>query len=235
MIVRPLPAYDVAVDRRSLLTAAGGGVAGLVLGAGAILRWRSPGRGTHVDVFGIGDWLSVLITHNQRRMLVAGGDNGDALTDVVRARLPQIGTGIDLVLVDGRSSGEFVAAAFAFGARETLFLADGTRSGDSETLQQRSLLDVGDGFALALDPGVNGDWRVTLRMSGDRIVIVPADLPEGDRDQVGITLTGSSADRGSWASVLAPNATPTTGGMTVIGDGNAIRLELTETQIRVGI
>lgn len=154
--------------------------------------WAASSQTPRVTLLGSGSRLSVLVSTDGARLLIASGDDpgafGRALTEARRPTLPRL----DLLLIagDGRDLPVATAAAAASGARRVLSLAPIAASvaADVPALARASVLigpsriRLGDGVTVTFEvaPGETGrvptdralDWRATVAHAESRIVIL---------------------------------------------------------------
>ena len=211
-------------------------VIGMLGGVTLAWRWTVADAGTRVAVLGAGKTVSVLITHDQRRVLVASGSNGMAFSNALGAALPPFSDSVDLVLVDPRSTVDVIDRASALDAKQTIVLPHPEREVTVETVRQSLQVDLGDDVLLSVRIEPAGTWSAGLRTSAGVISITP----NGDTHvtaPVRITLDGTTdIDPGEPLSIWigpAANGLARTSHQAIVGTGSVLPITVDGSAFRI--
>jgi hypothetical protein len=232
MIIRPLP-LDEVVDRRVALELLAGSGIGLAAGAGICWHWFRQGSGTSLNVLGCGDLLSVLITHQRRRILIAAGTSSAAFSQLLSPLLPLVGGRIDLLLIDPRSGAEVIGHAQKLDSREMIWLPSERFGREDDVLRARSRVQGDDGFTLVLDPGIGGNWQATVVWNGERATIVPGELPSVASGQLVLSVGGARDLPERRPFVITPSEVPDDSRARSVDEGRQVRIRLTRDEARI--
>ena len=195
-------------------------------------RWMEAGSGTRVSVLGTGKYLSVLITHNQRRVLIVSGNDGQAFSNALSAALPPIAGSIDILLIDPRSSEDVTERARSHSAKRVMILPDKLNATDLRSVQQSFLIDMGDGVSISIQVLPQRKWTATVESEAGRILISP-DAEEGRQSSIHISLDGSFSDSSGAKSAI--EISPTARGMAgdrpraVVGAGDVLTITVDDS------
>jgi hypothetical protein len=168
-------------------------VFGLLVSIFFVWRWVDTGAGTHISVLGSGKYVSVLVSHEQRRVLIASGSNGSAFATALSKALPPISETIDVLLVDTRASAEVIDRAQSLPVKTVLRLPDPDNTSDAGTVQRSFQMNLGDGVSISLRMTPARSWTAVIETPAGQIVIAPGDEPMA-RSAIRISLDGSLAD-----------------------------------------
>ena len=145
---------------------------GLILALIFAWRWTNAGAGTRIQVLGSGKYASVLITHEQRRILIASGSNGSGFSNAISTALPAIGNEIDVLLIDPRSSADVVDRARSLDAKRVIVLPDADHA---ETLHRSFVIDLSGGVTLSVRVESDNTWTAELATSAGVVAITPGE------------------------------------------------------------
>jgi hypothetical protein len=148
-------------------------VIGMLGGVTLTWRWTAAGAGTRIAVLGSGKSVSVLVTHDQRRILIASGSSGSAFSNTLGSTLPPFADNIDLVLVDPRSSADLVDRLGSLDAKRMMLLPDPERDKTADTVLRSFQVDLGDDVVLVVRIEPAATWSAELQTSAGIISISP--------------------------------------------------------------
>ena len=183
------PAAQPAGQRTALWICLGL-VVGLLIAVPVSWRWVNAGMGTKIAVLGAGKQLSVLVTHDQRRVLIAAGSDGSAFSNALNAALPPVGDSIDVVLIDSRASPDVGERARGLSAKRVLSLPDPDRAAEPTTVQQSFVLDLSDSVLVSFRLEPDGTWSARVETGAGVIAITPGS-PSSRNSAVAISLDDS--------------------------------------------
>ena len=146
---------------------------GLLLASAVAWQWLDSGKGTRVSVLGSGKYVSVLITHEHRRILIASGSNAAAFSNSVSKALPPIGDAIDVLLIDPRASVDVVDRARSLQVKTVIWLPDRENHNESSTAQRSFVVDLGDGVSISIRIRPSWTWDAMIETRVGRISITP--------------------------------------------------------------
>jgi hypothetical protein len=201
---------------------------GLIISALFALRWVQSGNGTRVSVLGAGKYVSVLITHNQRRVLVASGSNGPAFSNAVGKALPPIIDSIDVVLIDPRASADVIERANSLSSKRVLHLPDPEFADDPQAIRASFVMDLADGVTISLRVSPARSWAAIIETGSGRIFVAPQ-AEHTPNASISISLNGSFSEGFGTAPLLEIG--PTAAGATsatrraVVGPGNVLAIK----------
>jgi hypothetical protein len=172
-----------------------GGLLAGVVGSGLVTdRWLEAGAGTRVQALGAGKQLSVLVSHNQRRVLIASGSDGSAFSNAIGAALPPMFDSIDVLLIDPTASMDVIERARGLDVKRWFVLpqSDGTMT--ARTVNQSFAIDLGDSVLVIVSLHENS-WAVQVSTSGGTILVAGGQNLAG-HGQAAINLDGSEPQIG---------------------------------------
>jgi len=191
------------LDRRMTLGLLGATATGGLAGIGLPTWWRHDGKGTSVHILGCGKAVSVLMTHNQRRVLIASGNNGVMFANALGRALPPLAPKLDVLLLDPNANGDVQQRARALQAALFIELPDPDQEPGYETIREAALIEFDDDVSLAVDPAVD-TWQALLRKNGDRIAIRPETAFTGQVPPVLVSLNGGVSFPNGLQAVFGP-------------------------------
>jgi|SRR3954452_9921948 hypothetical protein len=192
------------LDRRMTLGLLGATATGGVAGIGLPTWWRHGGKGTSVLILGCGKTVSVLMTHNQRRVLIASGNNGVMFANALGRALPPLAPKLDVLLLDPKANGDVQQRARALQAALFIELPDPGREPGYETIREAALIKFDDDVSMAVDPG-SSTWIALLRKNGDRIAIVPDTASTAHLPPVLVSLSGGVSFPNGTQAIFGPS------------------------------
>jgi hypothetical protein len=199
-------------------------------------RWTATGAGTHVAVLGAGKSVSVLITNDHRRVLIASGNNGAAFANALGVALPPFVDSIDLVLVDTRASADLIDRVKALDAKRTMELPDPERGEATETILRSFQVDLGEDVILSVRVEASARWSAELRTSAGVLSISPSGVDHAPAP-VRITLDGTTVvDPGGTPSVWigpAANGLARTSRQATVGTGSVLPITMDGSAFRI--
>jgi hypothetical protein len=207
---------------------------GLILAIILAWRWIDTGAGTRIQVLGAGRYASVLITNEQRRVLIASGSNGSAFSNAISAALPAIGKEIDVVLIDPRSSADVIDRARSFNAKRVIVLPAVGAEIRSETSQMSFTIDMTAGVTVAVRIEPDNTWTATVTTSAGILAITP----EGSVSTapVSISLDGSFNQMSSQRQVRigpATNGLARTPTLSTVSAGSVLSIRVDGSTFRI--
>ena len=173
-------------------------------------QWIEAGTGTTISVLGSGKYVSVLITHEQRRVLIVSGNNGPAFSNAIGKALPSIADSIDVMIFDPRTSADVTERALALSAKRTMQLPDQDNTNEVGTIQRSFVIDLGDDASVSFLLTPERLWTATVDTQAGRVLIAP-DAEGPISAAIGIVLDGSVLDPadGRTAILIGPPASGT--------------------------
>jgi hypothetical protein len=211
-------------------------VIGMLGGVTLAWRWTAAGTGARVAVLGAGKSVSVLITNDHRRVLIASGSNGTAFSNALGAALPPFVDNIDLVLIDSRASADLIDRVKALDAKRTMMLPDPERDETAETILRSFQVDLGEGVILSVRIEPAGKWSAELRTSAGILSISPGGVDLAPA-LVRITLDGTTAvEPGGTPSIWigpAANGLVRTSHQATVGTGSVLPITMDGSAFRI--
>jgi len=209
-------------------------VFGLLLALAFAWRWTDAGSGTRIQVLGSGKYVSVLITHEQRRVLFAAGSNGSAFSNAISAALPPIGDEIDVLLIDPRSSADVIDRARSLGAKQTRVMPDPATDDGAEIARRSFVIDLGGDVAIAVRIEPNRSWTAVVTTSAGLVSITPG--ASSTFEPVWISLNGKVTEVSSDQQIrIGPTANGLTRSATVaaVSAGSVLTIRVDESAFRI--
>jgi hypothetical protein len=224
---------DVLVSRRTFLAIGGGALTGSIFGIGLDVHWHRMGTGTSVCVLGAGKRVSVLITHEQRRILFASGSAGSLFSNAIGAALPAVGGEIDLLLLDPEASADVEDRARNLPHRELLLLPGLDDRVDQTTIRRSFVVSMGEDVSVRVDLDGGSPWAATVQSGTDRIDIIPSGSERKTVAGVVVCLDGSVGLDAGWAARVGPPVPGSGDAYVAVGAGEIrmIRIESDRTVI----
>lgn len=211
-------------------------VLGLLVSSLFSWRWIEAGFGTQVSVLGSGRYVSVLISHNLRRVLIVSGNDGPAFSNTLSATLPPIGSSIDVLLIDPRSSADVIERAHSLSAKRVMILPDEQNVHDPNSVQRSFVIDMGDGISISIRILPERTWAATVEHGAGRILITPR-AGQTSPASIHVSLDGSVADSsdGQAAIEIGPTAKglPLTTPRAVVGSGDILTITVDKSGLRL--
>ena len=168
-------------------------VVGLVVGtagSGIITnRWLDTGAGTRIQVLGAGKQLSVLVSHNQRRVLITAGSDGSAFSNAIGSALPPLFDSIDVLLIDPTASANVVERARNLDVKQSLLLPDSNGPITAQTINQSFAIDLGDDVLVIVSPQADS-WTAQVKTRAGTIQVARGQNLAG-QGQLAINLDGA--------------------------------------------
>ena len=212
--------------------------AGLILGLLLALvfawRWTDAGSGTRIQVLGSGKFVSVLVTHEQRRVLFAAGTNGSAFSNAISAALPPVGDEIDVLLIDPRSSADVIDRARSLKAKQTRVMPNPGTETRAETAQRSFVVDFGEGVTVSVRVEPNRSWTAAVVTPAGRLSITPG--ISSTSAPVWISLDGTVAETGGDHQIrIGPTANGLARSATVatVAAGSVLTIRVDESAFRI--
>lgn len=208
---------------------------GLLVATLISARWIQSGSGVTISVLGAGKYVSVLVTHNQRRVLIASGSDGSAFSNAIGKALPPIAGSIDVLLIDPRASADVIERAQSLSAKLMLQLPAPDNGDDPRAVQRSFSMDLSGGVVISLRTAPSRSWTATILTPTGPIVVAP-DSETAQISPIRISLDGSlpeAADQRARVDI-GPFASgqPGTGPHAVVRSGNVLSITVDETGFR---
>ena len=165
--------------RREVLILVAAVLGGLIGGAIWSYTWYSSGQGTTVAVLGSGKGVSVLVTHDQRRVLIVSGQDGAEFSNAVTDSMPMIAKPIDVMIIDPDSSFEVQERALKL-KHDTLYrLPDPAGSPTPDTILESFQIHFGSDIELLVGIDTSSAWTIDLRSPAGTLAI--ASIKDGSQ------------------------------------------------------
>jgi hypothetical protein len=223
--------HDAALVRLSFCAGMG---LGLILALVLAWRWTDAGSGTRIQVLGAGKYASVLITNEQRRVLIASGSNGSAFSNAISAALPAIGKEIDVLLIDPRSSNDVIERARSLDAKRAIVLPGAKTETQSGRALRSFTIEMSSGVGVSVRIEPTGAWTALVTTSAGILEIAPGESVT--TEPISISLDGSFKQASSVRQVRigpATNGLARTPTVAAVSAGSVLSIEIDGSTFRI--
>jgi hypothetical protein len=208
-----------------------GSVGGLLLG----LSWVRSESGTRIFVLGSGRQLSVLVVHDHRRVLIAGGTDGSAFSNALgQARSPLSGS-IDVVLLDPSAGADVAERVRDLDASQFFLLPHPDSEPTSESVQRSLQIDLGNGHTIDVNLD-RGAWHARIRSPAGEVLVTPGNTVAG-HPSILISLDGAALSEAQSDAPIriapAERGLETTGSTALVQPGDVMAIEIDGDQFRL--
>jgi hypothetical protein len=208
-----------------------GSVGALLLG----LSWVQSESGARILVLGSGRQLSVLVVHDHRRVLIAGGTDGNAFSNALGQARSPLSDSIDVVLLDPGAGADVAERVRDLDARQFFLLPHPDFEPTSESVQRSLQIDLGSGHTIDVT-FERGAWYAHIRSPAGEVLVTPGNSLVG-HPSILISLDGSALAAGQSAAQIsiapAERGLETTGSTALVQPGDVMAIEIDGDQFRI--
>lgn len=211
-----------------------GCLVGMLIGVTVVTAWSRADRGYTVDILGSGDSISVLITHEHRKVLIVSGNDGAEFSNAFASVVARLNDDLEIVLLDPSASIDVTERASALDVDLLLRLPDESTAVDPTITGSLtvSFLPTAE-LHVTVVPG--SGWYGTLTSGNATLVISNGSVPIEELPPSAVLIVlgdASSIDLDHFSTVIASSRSDTSSthavrpgeSITISLDGNQIRL-----------
>ena len=222
---------QAAFPRRVLVA---GALVGMILALAVITVWSREERGFTIEVLGSGNSVSVLITHDHRKVLLVSGSDGAEFSNALASSVTPLDDDFDLVLLDQGASASVIERARSLDAQLIVTLPGG-ESGSADVLAGPMSVTFDDDAQLSIETTVDDGWFAVVSSGDARVLITNGSAEVGALPEAPVLIAIGNAENApgepyaaviaaSSSDILATHSVRPGESITITFDGDQIRL-----------